>query len=120
MEIPGNDLRGASFQGGYAEKVYGNQIGTQNNYPQSQNLAEAATEIQNLLDRLSLSHPTTTEVEKQKVVHEAIKCIQSDPTLKTRVWSALKAGSIEALKAIANHPAVSIPVETIKGWIEAE
>lgn len=30
------------------------------------------------------------------------------------------ARQVEALKAIFNHPLVSIPIETIKGWVEAE
>lgn len=34
--------------------------------------------------------------------------------------TALKAGGIEALKAIFNHPAFSIPAETIKAWLEVE
>ena len=42
------------------------------------------------------------------------------PTLKQRLISALKAGAVEALKAIFNHPIINIPIETIKGWIEAE
>lgn len=42
------------------------------------------------------------------------------PTLKHRLRSALRARGIEALKAIFNHPLVSIPIETIKGWVEAE
>jgi hypothetical protein len=38
--------------------------------------------------------------------------------------NALKAGGTEALKialeAVFKNPLVAIPVETIKGWIEAE
>jgi hypothetical protein len=99
------------------------QVGIQHNYApeQKQNLAEAAEEIQELLNQLSQTYPTTTEAQKQAVVNQAIKEeIKHNPTFKARLRSALKAGGIEALKAIFNHPAVSIPIETIKGWIEAE
>ncbi|GET43217.1 hypothetical protein [Microseira wollei] len=54
-------------------------------------------------------------------IHEEIK---RNPTIKARLWNALKAGGTEALKqaldAIFKNPAVSISVETIKGFIEAE
>jgi len=96
------------------------QVGTQYNHAPNQNLAEAAAEIQQLLDQLAKTNPTSTEAEKKIFVSTAINSIKNQPTLKDRAWGALKAGSIEAVKTIANHPAVSIPVEVVKGWIEAE
>ena len=100
--------------------VQGDQVGTQHNYASETNLFEAALEIQQLLDQLAKTYPTSTEAEKKVFVSEAINRIKNQPTLEDRAWSALKAGSIEAVKAIANHPAVSIPVEIVKGWIDAE
>ncbi len=85
-----------------------------------QNLADATAEIQKLLDQLAKTNPTSTEAEKKIFVSTAINSIKNQPTLKDRTWGALKAGSIETIKAIANHPAVSIPVEVVRGWIEAE
>jgi hypothetical protein len=82
---------------------------------QKQNLASAAEEIQQLLNQLAQTNPTTDSVTE--VVHQKIK---TDPTLKARLLAALKAGGLEALKAIFNHPAFSIPAETIKGYLEAE
>jgi len=96
------------------------QIGTQHNHAPEQNLADAAAEIQKLLDQLAKTNPTSTEAEKKIFVSTAINSIKNQPTLKDRTWGALKAGSIETIKAIANHPAVSIPVEVVRGWIEAE
>jgi uncharacterized protein YjbI with pentapeptide repeats len=89
----------------------------QSNYApeQRQNLAEAAAEIQQLLNQLAQSNPTTDAVTE--AVHQKIK---TDPTFKARLLAALKAGGLEALKAIFNHPAFSIPAETIKGFLEAE
>jgi uncharacterized protein YjbI with pentapeptide repeats len=80
-----------------------------------QNLAEAAKEIQDLLYQLSLTNPSSTDVVA--AVHQEIR---RNPTLKARLISALKAGGLEALKAIFNHPLFSIPAETVKGWLEAE
>lgn len=83
----------------------------------TQNLTEAAAEIQQLLNQLARTNLTTNEAAVAEVIQQEIK---RNPTLKARLRSALKAGGIEALKAIFNHPLVSIPIETIKGWIEAE
>jgi hypothetical protein len=56
-------------------------------------------------------------IEVTEAIHDEIK---NNPTLKARLQSALKAGGLEALKAIFNHPFFNIPAETIKGFIEAE
>ncbi len=92
---------------------------------QKQNLAEAAAEIQQLLEQLAQTNPTIVQAKNQNVVVEAIEQeIKSNPNIKARLLSALKAGGTEALKqaleAIFENPLVSIPVETIKGFIEAE
>ena len=94
------------------------QTFNQHNYApeQKQNLAQVAAEIQQLLYHLSQTNSTTTE-EVTELIHKEIK---RNPTLKARLKGALKAGGIEALKAIFNHPLFSIPVETVKGWLEAE
>ncbi|RUS99080.1 leucine-rich repeat domain-containing protein [Trichormus variabilis] len=91
----------------------------QNNYTaeQKQNLAEAAEEIKQLLDQLSKNNQTSTNEVITNAIHQEIK---RNPTLKTRLIAALKAGGLEALKAIFNHPVFSIPAETIKGYLEAE
>ena len=57
------------------------------------------------------------EGKTPQAIHDEIK---NNPTLKARLQSALKAGGLEALKAIFNHPLFNIPAETIKGFIEAE
>jgi hypothetical protein len=89
-----------------------------NNYTpeQKQSLAEAAAEIQKLLYQLTQNNQTNDE-QVTKAIHDEIK---NNPTLKARLQSALKAGGLEALKAIFNHPLFNIPAETIKGFIEAE
>lgn len=72
-------------------------------------------EIQQFLNQLARTNPTTDAVTE--VVHQKIK---TDSNFKARLLAALKAGGLEALKAIFNHPAFSIPAETIKGYLEAE
>jgi hypothetical protein len=91
----------------------------QTNYrpEQKQNLADAKAEIQQIFNQLSKTNPTATPQEITNTIEQEIK---SNPKLKDRLIAALKAGGLETLKTIFNHPAFTIPAETIKGFIEAE
>ena len=91
----------------------------QYNYTEEQrkNLAEAAAEIQQLLNQLAQTNPTTTEAAVTEAIHHEIK---HNPPLKARLLAALKAGGLEALKQIFDRPLFSIPAETVRGWLEAE
>ena len=86
------------------------------NEAQSQNLAEAAAEIQALLEQLSETYPTTTSREKNIVIGEAVDRIENNPTLKARVINALKTGGTETFKEAIDHPLVNILMATIEGW----
>jgi hypothetical protein len=119
------DLKGAQFAGGLvnADTVNAHQIGgniTNYNPEQKQNLAEAAAEIQQLLNQLSLTYPTATTSQKMSVVAKAVDEIESNPTLKARVIGALKAGGTEALKELIDNPLINILLASIDGWQEAE
>jgi uncharacterized protein YjbI with pentapeptide repeats len=121
-----NDFRGASFAGGFvdADTVYAQQIGGNiNNYPpeQRQNLADAAAEIQQLLQQLEQSYPNATEIEKQSALAVTLQQeIKQNPTFKARLKNALKEGGIEALKVLFVFAPIGIPIEMVRGWIEAE
>ncbi|MBO3461229.1 pentapeptide repeat-containing protein [Aetokthonos hydrillicola Thurmond2011] len=118
-----NDLRNAQFAGGLvnADTVAAHQIGGNiTNHNQQQNLAEAAAEIQQLLQQLEQTNPTTTTSEKMTVVAKAVDEIEKNPTLKARVIGALKSGGKEALKEAIDHPLVNILIASIEGWQEAE
>jgi len=122
-KVSNNDLKGAQFAGGFvdAENVQAQQIGGNiNNYTpeQRQTLIEAAKEIQQLLQHLDQSYPTNTPIEKQVVVIEALKQIDSNPTLKARLMGAFKAGSTEAIKELVNHPLANVLVAALEGWQE--
>ncbi|GAA6615889.1 substrate-binding periplasmic protein [Scytonema sp. NUACC26] len=115
------NFQNPQFAGGLvnADKVTADRIGgniTNYTTEQKQNLAQAAAEIQQLLFQLSQTNPITDEIVTEAIRQE----IRRNPTLKARLQSALKAGGLEALKAIFNHPLFSIPAETVKGWLEAE
>ncbi|MGF1487068.1 MAG: hypothetical protein ACFBSE_08145 [Prochloraceae cyanobacterium] len=90
------------------------------NEAQQQNLAQAASEIQQLLKQLSKTYPTSTSKEKMTVVAEAVDQIETNPTLKARVINALKAGGTEAFKEAIDHPLVNILMASIEGWQDAE
>lgn len=120
-----NDLRNAQIAGGLvnAETVNAHQIGgnISNSTPQErQNLAVAADEIQQLLQQLEQTNPTTTTFEKTVVVAKAVDEIEKNPTLKARVIEALKSGGKEVLKEAVDHPLVNILMASIEGWQEAE
>jgi ElaB/YqjD/DUF883 family membrane-anchored ribosome-binding protein len=99
------------------------QVGIQHNYApeQKQNLAEAAKEIQQLLDQLSQTYPTTTQTEKQAVVNQAIARIKRDnPTTWQRLRSATEAALIEAFKEVLDNPFVNITVAAVEGYRDAK
>ncbi|WP_414755840.1 pentapeptide repeat-containing protein [Anabaena sp. CCY 9910] len=119
------NLQNAQFAGGLvnADTVTANQIGgniTNYNPEQKQNLAQAAADIQQLLNQLSQTYPTTTTSQKMTVVARAVDEIESNPPLKTRVIDALKARGTEAFKELIDHPLVNILLASIEGWQEAE
>ena len=112
------NLSGASFTGitNFDGTHHGNQTGIVHNYASEQNLVEATKEVQQIIEQLSQTNPTTTEAVTE-AIHQEIK---KNPTFKARLKGAFKGGGLEALKAIFNHPLFNIPAETIKGFIEAE
>ncbi|NET46696.1 hypothetical protein [Okeania sp. SIO2B3] len=83
-----------------------------------QNLAEAATEIQELLEQLSKTYPTTTEKEQIELAVEAVDEIQKNATLKSRLTAALKAGGMEALKESIHHPLSNIMVNVLAASLQ--
>jgi uncharacterized protein YjbI with pentapeptide repeats len=118
-----NDLRGANIAN-YANKLEGNarQQAKQYNYTaeQKQTLAEAAADIQQLLEQLSQTYPTTTQAEKIAVAAKAAEEIEQNPALRSRVIGALKAGGVEALKELVDHPLVTILLAALEGWQKPE
>ena len=88
------------------------------NEAEERNLAEAAAEIQQLLEQLEKSYPTNTTADKMAIATEAIKQIENNPTLMARVLSAISAGGVSALEAFLNHPAASFVIGALQDWQE--
>ncbi len=108
-----NDFRGANLGGGVAGRDY---IGDIIHNNADKNLAEAAAEIQQLLEQLEKSYPTNTTFEKMTAASEAIKRIESNPELHQKIISALKAGSTQALSQCLNHPLASFIIAAFEDW----
>ncbi len=100
------DLRGATI-GNLADTVRDNarQQTNQHNYTPEQkqkSLADAASEIQQLLEQLSTTNPTTTIAEKSALVTKAVEAIEKNPNQKAKIVKAVKAGGIAALKELVS------------------
>jgi tetratricopeptide (TPR) repeat protein len=109
----GGDYRiiaGRDLIGGYSQsyKDY--------NTSEQGNLAQAAAEIQQLINQLEQLHPTFTTAEKIVVATEVIQHIESNPTLKTRLLNVLKVSGIQALEQALNHPTASFVIAALQDW----
>ncbi|MBD2143124.1 pentapeptide repeat-containing protein [Anabaena sp. FACHB-1250] len=97
--------------GGVAGKVMGDLVITP-----KQNLADSASEIQQLLQILNQSYPPDIPTDTQAEIEVAVKGINKNPQLKERVIGALKAGGIEAIKELADNIYVNVLIAAYDGW----
>ena len=91
-----------------------------NNPEQKQSLAEAAAEIQKLLEQLDKTYSSDTTTGKMKMAAEVVERIESNPTLANRIISALKAGGVSALDQLLNHPAASFVIGALEDWQQSK
>ncbi|MEH2184246.1 hypothetical protein [Nostoc sp.] len=95
-----------------------NSIINQNKIINSNNLID---ELQNILEDLATRYSVASFLERQAILKMEIRQkLKSNPTFRDRFINALKAGGVEMVKVFTNNPFVSVPLETVKGWIEAE
>ena len=100
------------------DKVMRDKIGTQIN--NSQNLAQAAKDIKELLTQIDKDYDSSTPTGQAMISAKAIESIEKNPTLKARVVNALKEGGTTALEVAVDHPAVKPVVAMLKGFMDAE
>ncbi|RQH47535.1 CHAT domain-containing protein [Okeania hirsuta] len=112
IQIGTGDYRETTIndQGSYVEGDY------YNNSAEKQNLADAANEIQQLLEQLSKNNPTDTMTGNMKIAGEVIEKIETNPALMNRVFSALKAGGMSVFEQTLNHPAASFVIGALEEW----
>ncbi|MCC3426414.1 MAG: hypothetical protein JGK12_21510 [Microcoleus sp. PH2017_01_SCD_O_A] len=87
---------------------------------QRQTLAEAAKEIQQLLNQLSETYPTKTAVEKSAFATKAMEEIEKKPDVKGKVLKALKAGGVAVLMELTNNPVVKILTPMLESLLEED
>lgn len=111
-------LNGATIAN-FANQVSGSARQQANQYvystEQRKTLAEAAEEIQKLLKQLEISNPNAMEHEKIAYVNNA-----TNPNFKSRVVSALQAGSETAIEQFLDNPYINVGKAIVKGWLKPE
>ncbi|MGD1704434.1 pentapeptide repeat-containing protein [Dapis sp. BLCC M229] len=83
---------------------------------QEQNLAQAAKDIQELLEQLDKTYPSDTMPGKVKIAEEVITQIDNNQTKAERILSAIKSGGVAAFQQFLNHPASSFVIAALEDW----
>ena len=83
---------------------------------QQQNLAEAARDIQELLEQLEKTYPSETTMDRMKIATEVITHIDNHPTKAQKIFNAIKAGGVAAVEQLLNHPASSFVIAALEDW----
>lgn len=112
----GTNINSPVVTGHVTGNVYSDLKDSFNTYGDQKSLTEAAFEIQQLLEQLEKSYPSKTTGEKLIFAAEAINQIDSNPKLRPKVISALKAGGMQALAQALNHPVVSFFIAALEDW----
>ena len=83
---------------------------------QQQNLAEAARDIQELLEQLEKTYSSKTTMDRMKIATEVITHIDNHPTKAQKIFNAIKAGGVAAVEQLLNHPASSFVIAALNDW----
>ncbi len=101
---------------GNGDNVAGDKNVTYNN---TQNLAQAAQDIKELIEQLQGDYDSTL-IGNMQMGTEIVNRIDQNPTLKARVVNAIKESGVEALKQAISHPVAAIIIAGAQGFMEAE
>jgi hypothetical protein len=83
---------------------------------EQQNLAEAARDIQELLEQLEKTYPSETTIDRMKIATELITQIDNHPTKAQRIFSAIKVGGVAFIEQLLNHPFSSFAIAALEDW----
>ena len=122
INMPNNseyNFNQSKFGGGFAGTGGTQTGGNFYDYSSNPSLAVAATEIQQLLQQLEATNPTTTNANKRAVINQAIEAIENNPALKAKVIAALNSSGTEALKTAIKHPLAKNMMPFIEELAEA-
>ncbi len=106
--------------GNYNERIEGDYVQGNKFGGNKQNLAQAASEIRELLKQLEETYPTNSTANPMVVAALAVEQIESNPTLKQKAISAVTEGGIAAFEKAIDNPAGAFIAGAVKGWKEAK
>ncbi|HAX89251.1 MAG TPA: hypothetical protein DCY91_24085 [Cyanobacteria bacterium UBA11370] len=104
-----------SLQGSVGD-IHGNNIVHNYNNTEKQSLAEAAKEIQDLIEQLSTTYNTDSMMAKVAFAEEIKNQVNGNPNLGGRILSAGKAGGVAAIGQFLNHPLASFVIAALEDW----
>ena len=113
-----NNMQGATV-GNMANQLSGNASQIYNT-AQDKSLAEAAQEIQALLDQLSKTYPSETRREKFDLAEVAAEQAKANLTLWQRIVSAIDAGMIGAVGEMLSHPVATFFIDAAQDLAETK
>ncbi len=96
------DQRGASFSGGFAETNYGKMVETQYNI-ETQDLSQAAAEIQKILTQLQNQEGYSPEEAQKKIANDLVVEARNNPTILKKVKDWGHSVGDTATKAIVSE-----------------
>ncbi|MBX9255710.1 HEAT repeat domain-containing protein [Desmonostoc muscorum CCALA 125] len=125
-----NDFTGATFHnitGSVTGNIQGDNIGTQNNYASTEDIAKLETVLEQLLEKMEQDKPTV--IDAQPIVAQAVEShpvlknrqaieqvIKNNPTVRVRLQRAVTAAGIETVKVL--FAPAGIAIEAIRAWNE--
>lgn len=78
-------------------------------------------EVSDILEDLAIRYPNIVEDNRLVLFQvELQKKADQDPTLKQRFLSIVKSGGFELAKVLTNNPFVSVTIEMLKSWLDAQ
>jgi hypothetical protein len=105
-------FEGIASAGDHAKNVYTKKVDKSEDY---------LSDFNAIIEQLVQEFPNATSTQKQIVLQMKLQQkMQTDTTFRDRFVNAVKAGGTELIKVLTNNPFVSVSLETIKGWLEAE
>lgn len=111
--INNGDVIGSVVNTGNAGNIYNNSVNHVTKIEPRQTLAQAAAEIQTLLQQLESDNPNATKQEKIDYVND-----HTTPSFKRRAVNAIKAGGQAVIEEVFDNPYVNVGMAIFNGWKE--
>lgn len=91
-----------------------------NEAPSEINVYDEVTDIFGYLSMKYSQYPNASDEQKEDALRREIQeKVELDPGFRGRLVNALRYGGVELTKVVTNNPFISVPLETVRGWVEA-